>query len=233
MPPSTDEQERDLDDISPHVRIRINQRKKRDWLEYSDKHNLSLTDLIKDSVEKTISDDWVRASNAEPDTPDFDSLDLGGLDDDMQDVKSTLEALETQLDDLTVAESTTDEDLLGRNELMSLSDRVENELPEVADGDSLIRLGENVMELLEHQIPWYTGRARDIAEAIDESEHHVRQALIWMEHEQVSNVSSIIHEGQRRWYKVNPNKTVDVLVEELELPEEATLEFDTARDFDE
>ena len=230
MPPSTDEQERDLDDISPHVRIRINQRKKRDWLEYADEHNLSLTDLIKDSVENTISDEWVVASEAEPDI-DLGELDVGGIDEDIEEVKSMLEAFETQLDNLTV-ENTSGDELLERSELLPLAERVQDKLPEVSDGDSLIELGKNVMQLHEHQIPWYTGRAIDIANAIDEPESHVRQALIWMESEQqVSNVASIIHDGERRWYEVNPRKTVDQALEQIseeELPDDAELDFSTA-----
>lgn len=227
MPPE------EAEDISPHIRIRINPEQKRDWLEYADNNNLTLTDLVKDSVENTISDDWVLASEAESDF-DFGDLDFGDLEEDMQEVKSMLQAFETQLDDITVAESTTDEELLERHELLPLSERVQDQLPEVSDGDALIELGKNVIELHEHQIPWFTGRARDIAKAIDEPENHVRQALIWMESEQVSNVSSIIYDGERRWYEVNPNKTVDETLEQLtedDLPDGADLDFSTAGEF--
>ena len=47
----------------------------------------------------------------------------------------------------------------------------------------------------------------------------------------MSNVASIIHEGERRWYEVDPSKTVDAALEEIteeELPDDAELDFSTA-----
>lgn len=227
MPPE------EAEDVSPHVRIRVHPEQKREWLEYADNNNLSLTDLIKDSVENTISDEWVLASEAEADL-DLSEIDFGDLEEDMEEVKSTLEAFKEHLDTLTV-DGRDSEEFLNRGELLSLAERVQTNLPVVNDGDMLIEMCENVLHVQEDQVPWFTGRAIDIARTIGEPEGHVRQTLIWLESDQqVSNVSSIIHEGERRWYEVDPHKTVDEALEQLEddLPDDAELEFSTAAEIE-
>lgn len=231
MPPSDGDDSRDLDDVSPHVRIRINPAKKQRWLEYADEHDLSLTDLIKDAVDNTISDTWVLANETNSESPDLSNLDLdlGELDEDVQEVLSRLDSLQTQLDDITLAETgATNAEPLPRQQLLVLANQCHDKLPQVTDGEHLIEISSMISGIENSEVPMLTGTAYDIAEAIDESEHHVRQALMFLENEQNANVTSIIHEGVRRWYEVDARADTGDILDEIQT--EHAVEFQTADD---
>lgn len=221
----------ELDDISPHVRIRIDPSKKKQWLDYADEHGLSLTDLIKEAVDNTLNDTWVLAGEAEPEEPATVNVDTGKIEDDLQEVLSRLDAFETQLDGVTLQESgdhTTE--YLDRSDLISLANRCHDHLPKAADGDQLIELTSQVLVPEETEIPKLTGLAHDIAVVLEESEQHVRQALIFLEREQNANISSIIHDGVRRWYEVDPTLDIDEVLEGVD--EGYPVEFESGTEFE-
>lgn len=230
MPPSSAAED-DLEDISPHIRIRIDPARKKRWLEYAHEYDLSLTDLIKEAVDNTISDTWVLASEgeAEEQSPMVD-VDTSELEDGMQEILSRLNAFEIQLDDVTLSDAASQStDYLDRSELISLANRCHNQLPKAADGDQLIELTSQILLPEESEIPKLTGTAHDIAVVLGESEQHVRQALIFLEQEQNANISSIIHKGIRRWYEVDPNLELGDIIEGV--GEEYSLEFKSGSEF--
>jgi len=92
-------------DISPHVRIRIDPERKREWLEYADENDLSLTDLIKTAVDNTISDTWVLESEVERSDVGEVDVDLDGVDDGIDEVLERLTAIESQLDRVTLQDT--------------------------------------------------------------------------------------------------------------------------------
>lgn len=230
MPPSTDEQERDLDDISPHVRIRIDRRKKRDWIDYADENDLSLTDLIKESVDNTISGTWVLAEEVQNEDQSV-SIDTSQLEDGIESILDRLNAFETQLDDVTLKDAPgNQEEYLTEGELLPLANRCHNRLPKAADGDQLIELTSQLLVPENSEIPQLSGTTRDIATALGESEHQVRQALIYLEREQNANISSIIHDGVRRWYEVDPLLDMEDVIEDVS--DEYDVEFQTGTEFE-
>lgn len=230
MPPSNPS-ESDLEDISPHVRIRIDPSKKREWLIYAAENDLSLTDLIKDAVDNTISDTWVLAGEVETqETPDTVDVDTSGIEDGVQEIISRLEAFETQLDGVTLGEGgEAATDYLNRGELLELGNRCHNQLPIVADGDQLIELTSQVVMPEGSVVPNLTGTAHDIAVVLGENEQHVRQALIFLEREQHTNISSIVHDGIRRWYEVDPTLDLDEVIEGVD--QEYSLEFKSGSEY--
>ena len=231
MPPSSPSED-DLEDISPHVRIRIDPARKRDWLVYADEHDLSLTDLIKEAVDNTINDTWVLAGDAEPDEPNTVDVDTSKLENDLDEVLSRLNAFETQLDGVTLQEGAdTSTEYLDRSELIFLANRCHDQLPKAADGDQLRELSSQVFIPEETEVPQLTGVAHDIALALEESEQHVRQALIFLEREQNANISSIIHDGVRRWYEVDPTLDIADVVDDIE--EKYPVEFKSGTEFGE
>lgn len=224
------ESDRDLDDISPHIRIRIDPEKKLKWLQYADENNLSLTDLIKEAVDNTIDDEWVLESQRRSNLPDID-LELSTLDTNFDEVVSRLESIETQLDDVTLSGTGAEDatEYLERQELISHSSRCLEKLPKVPDGESLIELTSQMAGYDAEEVPTLTGTAPDVAKALGENEIHVRQALIFLEKEQHANVSSIVHDGIRRWYEVNPQLDLDEVIEEIET--DLPLEFEPGTEF--
>lgn len=225
MSPDSDE----LDDISPHVRIRIKPEKKKQWLEYAEEHHQgNLTDLIKEAVDSTIDDVWVLKGDTEPEV----DIDLGGLDGDVGEILQRIQAIETQLDDISLQDTggtANEEERLNREELISLADRCHDQLPLVADGDQLIEISSMVAGIEQADVSRLTGTASDIANAIDESEHRVRQALIFLEKQQNANISSIIYDGIRRWYEVNPRIEIDDVFNDLET--DKPVEFESGTEF--
>ncbi|OAQ51723.1 hypothetical protein HTG_16835 [Natrinema mahii] len=221
----------DLDDISPHVRIRVKPETKRKWLEYTDENDLTLTDLITTSVNNTISDDWVLAD--EQDSTGSAEVDTSGLEAGVETLKDRLSAIETQLDDLSVSDASNED--LDRMELVTLANNVHDKLPVVADETQLIEISQHVTGLDHQDRPRVTGTAQDISAVLDEPEHQIRSALIYLEQQENTSIASTIHDGTRRWFERDPmlEDTQEVVENlELDLPPEATLEFDSASEFD-
>ena len=197
---------------------------------YADEHDLSLTDLIKEAVDNTIDDTWVLAGEAEPDKPNRVDVDTAKLEDDLDEVLSRLDAFEAQLDGVTLQKGSGDSiEYLDRSELISLANSCHDRLPKVADGDQLIELTSQVLVPEEAEVPRLTGVAHDIAAELGKSEEHVRQALIFLEREQNANISSIIHDGVRRWYEVDPKVALSDVVEDIET--EYPVEFESGTEF--
>lgn len=221
----------DLDDISPHVRIRVKPETKRKWLKYTDEHDLTLTDLITTSVNNTISDDWVLADKQ--DSTGSVEVDTSGLEAGVETLKDRLSAIETQLDDLSVGDASNED--LDRMELITLANNVHDKLPVVADDTQLIEISQHVTGLDHQDRPQITGTAQDISAVLDEPEHQIRSALIYLEQQENTSIESTIHDGTRRWFERDPTlEDTEDVVENLEtnLPPGATVDFESAAEFD-
>jgi len=186
------------DDAS--IRIRIQESEKQNWEEYIENSRFrTLTGLIKESVNNEIRNEWVLKKN-------LDNSDTGvpdDLDDSLNEITARLDTLETNLDNAVLGPSAPEE--LDDHELMTLANRCHDNLPVVQDAQHLRDLtpvpGQHTME--PRNRPKITGLAQDIAGYLEESEGHVRQALIFLEHEQTTAVKSFIHDGNRRWFEVD------------------------------
>ncbi|GAB7091432.1 hypothetical protein JCM18237_17030 [Halorubrum luteum] len=223
MPPD----EEDLEDISPHIRIRIEPQKKKEWLKYAEKHHHgNLTGLIKHAVDNTIDDTWVlkdkHHSGAETDTSE--------LEEGVTEVTDRLSVIEQKLDELALHSSEEPESELNRDEVMKLAHRChdllphlqsEIQFPSLQEGFSVqlrevpddflepghSESGENTLARIRAKI---TGRAEDLADALDKPTHQVRQALIFLEQAETGSlVESTIDDGERRWFVRDPDTVPD------------------------
>lgn len=217
----------DLEDVSPHVRIRIDPEKKKNWVEYAEKHHHgNLTDLIKHAVDNTIEETWVLADNHHPET----EIDPSELEEGVTEITDRLSVVEQKLDDLALHSSDESESELSRDEIMKLAHRChdllprlqsEIQFPSLQQGFS-VQLREvpedflqddqsngstNTLARIRAKI---TGRAEDLADALDEPSYQVRQALIFLEQTETGSlIESTIHEGERRWFIRDPDAAPD------------------------
>ena len=210
MPPDSNEE------ISPHIRLRIDRDVKREWLEHIEESAEleTLTDLIKDSVNRSISGEW-ELVNADTDTeiPTDLTDTLNGID-------SRLEVIETQLDETALGDADPSDQDLSEQELMELARRCHDNLPVVQSGGHLRELTTHVdIQLPVDLQAKVSGTAQDISAYIDEPVHQVRKALIYLERQETASVESIIHEGTRRWFEKRPDVERDI-VSRLELEDE-------------
>lgn len=195
------------------LNIRISKAQKKKWKEYADEEGHgSLTNLIKHSVESTISDEWVLRSETDINI-DTDSLDLG-----LSELDNRLQAIEHQLDALQGPQQEDDKDRnLDRDELIQLANRCHDLLPQVPTEEHLQILTEHVVPFDSAEKPMLTGTAEDIANELDEPVFAVRQALIWLEQEQHAGVESMIDGGVRRWYELDPSMKLSDIESELDI----------------
>jgi len=78
-------------------------------------------------------------------------------------------------------------------------------LPVVADADHFKSLTEYDSPTLNpDERTSITGTAQDISSVLDVPEDNTRTVLIYFERQESAAVRSIIHDGTRRWYEVNP-----------------------------
>lgn len=223
MPPDKE----DVEDISPHVRIRIDPGKKKDWMEYAEKHHHgNLTDLIKHAVDNTIDDTWVLADKHHSET----EIDTSELEEGVTEITDRLSLLERKLDDLALHSSEESESEFNRDEQIKLANRCQDLLPrlqseiqfpplrqgfsvqlqEVPDDflqDGPSKSSENTLARIRARI---TGRAEDLADALDKPSYQVRQALAFLEQTETGPpVESAIDDGERRWFIRDPDAAPD------------------------
>lgn len=223
MPSEDDE----LEEISPHIRIRIDPRKKKKWVEYADEHHHgNLTDLIKDAVENTIDDTWVLAEKHQIKT-DFDTSDL---EEGISEVNDRLSVIEQQINDLSLQSNETSATDFSRDEIIKLANNCHdllprlqseiqfpplqrslsidlNDIPKEYEQEVKTNNATNPLASIRAKI---TGRPEDLADALDEPVHHVRQSLIFLEQSETgSQVESTIDEGERRWFVRDPDASPD------------------------
>ncbi|EMA16144.1 hypothetical protein [Haloarcula amylolytica] len=187
------------DEPSPHIRIRIEPEHKREWLEYvEESRHSTMTDLIKTAVDNTIKGKWVLKDHEDDEQPVPDEL-----TESLDTIHERLVAVETQLDDATLGDAEPEE--IDEQELLRIAHRCHDVLPVVKDEEHLLSLTPLYNIKLEaHERPKLTGTAQDISAHIDESSSTVRRALIYLERQQTANVESVIDDGTRRWYEVDP-----------------------------
>lgn len=208
----------DLEDISPHIRIRIAPQKKKQWIEYADEHHHgNLTDLIKDAVDNTISDNWILEEKSQAGA----DLDTSELEEEVSETNARLSVIEQKLDDLSLQSDEPSESELTRDDIIKIANNCHDLLPRVQNDTQLPPLQqalsiniddipeEHVQEMQSGAVPetvesiraQMTGRPDEIADALDESIPHVRQALIFLEQSETGSiVNSVIDQGERRWF---------------------------------
>lgn len=215
------------DQPSPHVRLRISPELKQQWLDYVDEsHHSTLTDLIKESVNNSISGDWVLETDDGQDLPDDLAATLDSIDD-------RLNSMATQLDDTTVAGTDDGMGDLDEGELMHLAHQCHELVPVVQDSRHLLDLTPVVdLQLEVEERARLTGTAQDISAFVDEPEPEVRKALIYLERQATTRVESFIDDGTRRWYDVDPTAPRGP-PDDIELPDGADTEWTSAADMDE
>lgn len=208
----------ELEDISPHIRIRIDPRKKKQWLEYADEHHHgNLTDLIKDAVDNTIDDTWVLEDKHQAGT----DIDTSGLEEGIAEVNDRLSVVEKQINDLSLQSNDDSKAGFSRDELIKLANNCHDLLPRLQSEIQFPSLQQSLSVSLNDIPDEYereakssnatnplasirakiTGRPEDLAEALNEPVHHVRQALIFLEQSETGSlIESTIDEGERRWF---------------------------------
>lgn len=188
--------EDDDPEISKHVHITVKKDTKRAWLEYAEEHYHGvLSSLVKDAVNQYIDEKWVLA-NEEDNTET--EVDIEGV----SEIKSDLTAIREQIDSLSM-NTPIEDDSLSESETITLANRVLDNLPSVPDRDSLLELNAH-LTVEDREVPKVTGAADDLAIYLDEEEEHVRRACLYLEHNEIETVESVIDDGVRRWYQINP-----------------------------
>ena len=190
MPPD----EEDVEDISPHVRIRIDPGKKKDWMEYAEKHHHgNLTDLIKHAVDNTIDDTWVLESDQRQTTEvDLEPIqqELSELKDDVSYIQKTVEQLERP--------SGGESERLDRDETLDLATQLHDMIPDVPRDEEPPPMDPDQLD--EHE---RTGLPSELADELDLSGHQVRQALIELQ-SSLSNIKTRQKGDKRQWYEETP-----------------------------
>lgn len=232
----------ELEDISPHIRIRIDPRKKKEWLEYADEHHHgNLTDLIKDAVDNTIDDTWILEDKHRPDS----ELDTSELEGGISEVNDRLSVVEEKINDLSLQSNEDSETDFSRDELIKLANSCHDLLPRLQSEIQFPPLQRSLSIDLDDIPSEYqqevednnvtnpagsirakmTGRPEDLSDALEEPVHHVRQALIFLEQSNTGSlVESTIDEGERRWFVRDPDATPEFdFVEENERGDTADL----------
>ena len=212
-------------DENTSITFRLSSEKKK-WIKYlnSDSPHSTLTDLIKTSVDNRVGSKWVLADKLD----DSDTADVPeDLDDSLKMITERLTAIEDRLDDQELAGVLDDVDNeLEEHEIRHLAIQVHGRLPVVADADHLKSLVKHDSPTLDPQVrASITGTAQDISAVIDVPEPDVRTALIFLERQESAAIKSLIHDGTRRWYEINPKVDQDP-PSSLEIEEEAGIDKD-------
>lgn len=217
----------ELEDISPHIRIRIDPRKKKEWLEYADEHHHgNLTDLIKDAVSNTIDDTWVLEEKQQANT----EINTSGLEEGISEVNDRLSVVEQQINDLSLQSNADSDTEFSRDELIKLANNCHDLLPRLQSEIQFPPLQRSLSVDLNDIPKEYeqevksnnvtnpvgsirakiSGRPEDLADALEEPVHHVRQALIFLEQSDTGMlVESVVDEGERRWFVRDPDASPD------------------------
>lgn len=210
MPGDTGEDE----DETKHIHIRIDSSKKQKWERYVEENGLgTLTQLIVQAVDNTISDKWVLDSNANL------SFNSEPLEEQISELTDQVLSMQSQLDEVQ-SPDVVDEERLTREELIPIANSAHDILAVARNDEDMRIIAENA-HVIDEPRGRLTGTAEDIAEEIEESVFATRQALIWLEREQNVPVSSFIDEnGMRRWYELDPDLEVSAYPDPVEdLPE--------------
>lgn len=219
----------ELEDVSPHVRLRVDPDMKRRWMQYTDENRMTLTDLIVESVENTISGEWVLAEEQQSESVE---VDLSGVEGGVEEILSRLSALENQLDAAAVGPGEASEDALSEGELQDLEHELIDVIPRVRDVEMLGEVSVNTAGLNPKERAQLSGTASDVAAVVDRPEGDVRSALIYSEKNEYSDVESVVEDGVRRWFLRDPTiEDEDVLIMPSDVDED--VEFEPASEFSE
>jgi predicted DNA-binding protein len=118
------------EDEAPYIRVRLPPEQKQRWREYAEEHHHeTISGLVRDAVENTIDDEWVLQSESSRNI-DMDEL---GLDE----LKGKIETVNSKIDELIVHGLGVEDDQLSQDELVELSAKCEDRLPEVRGEEHL------------------------------------------------------------------------------------------------
>jgi predicted DNA-binding protein len=192
---------------APYIRVRLPPEQKQRWREYAEEHHHgTISGLVREAVENTIDDEWVLQSESSRDI-DLDEL---GLDE----LKGEIETVNSKIDELIVHGLGVEDDQLSQDELVELSAKCEDRLPEVR-GEEHLR---TILELVrDHQIPIDMdkyGTVDEISNYFKRDQHEVWQALEYLESVGSARVQSVVIESIRHWYIQNPDVEMREEVEE-------------------
>lgn len=189
------------------IRLELNADEKEDWRQHAkEEHGNNLSRLIKESVRKEMSDQWVHQSDV-PDNPDVD-VDLEPLEDGIADVRREVESLRREIGGSQISDEGESE------EVIELAVELSELLPLVESADKLVDLPDEIGDLDDSDRPvgvqtmspeeyvQLSGRPKLLADYLDEDETQVRRSLLWLEQER-SEIESLTDEyGYRRYYEL-------------------------------
>ncbi len=199
--PTQDDESDDRHRQSP-VQIRIPEALKKEWKKAVDEQYGSYKNLITTAVNRELSDEYVQIEAAKKIESNVD-IDVSGIDTEMNELQSEIQAIGTQLDDLYREMNSDSSEELTKNELMKLGMRVQDVLISVPSKKDMRNIKiEPGMTTARERVK-ISGYPEDIADYLGEDEYHVRKALIWLEAEETAPVHSFIQEGRRRFFELD------------------------------
>ncbi|MFU1780564.1 hypothetical protein ACM16X_04190 [Haloarcula japonica] len=183
---------------APYVRVRRSPEQKRRWREYAEEHHHgTISGLVREAVENTISDEWMLRSES---SVSIDRDDLG-----IDELREEMETVNSKIDDLIVHGLGAEDDELSHDELVELSAKCEDRLPKVRDEGHL----EAILELArDHRDPLDVekyGTVGEVADYLGVDKHEAWQALEYLESVGSARVRSVVIESVRHWYIRDPD----------------------------
>lgn len=196
----------DAEEEAPYVRVRISPDQKRRWREYAEEHHHgTISGLVREAVENTISDEWVLRSETSV-SVDRDDLGINELIEEMEIVNS-------KIDELVVHGLGAEDDELSHDELVELSAKCEDALPKARGEEhfeAVLELARDYPNLID--VKTY-GTVEEVSDYMRLDKHEAWQALEYLESVGSARVQSVVIDSVRHWYIRDPNVEMDEEVE--------------------
>jgi len=197
-----------------HSKVKLNVRvppsKKAEWKDALQEGE-TLTSLVQRAVDREVRDEYVPRQAIEDVRSDGElDVDLSDVTTKIDDLKQTVNVLQIQIDDLSTPGTTPDEERVSELAMelvphIPLYDDVHPDLRrEIGEsGDEPLDGLKTAIEYAHRHEPekQFDGSAYTIADAVDEEEVLVRQALIYLERRTTEKVSSVVADGTRHWIR--------------------------------
>lgn len=196
-----------------HKRVKLNVRvtpsKKQEWKNALDEGQ-TLTSLVETAVDHEIKDEYVlREVIGDIETAADTDVDLSEVNNKIDDLEQTVNSFQTQLDDISTPGSKPDEE-----EISELAMRLVPHIPTFDDIDGYLQREitqsedkldglKDAMAFARREEPgkYIDATADTIAENVDEDVILVRQALVYLQRKTTEDISSVIIDGNRHWYR--------------------------------
>lgn len=214
-----------MDDVdnNDYIQIQISASTKEKWREYAEnQHHGTLTGLIKDAVNNTISDDWVLRSEGDVEI-DAESLGISDIEEKIDVINDKLDrVLISDIDD-ALEEDIDDQERrdVEETDIIEMAAQTQDILPRCRDEDQLHRLVKasrhrdtDVRALVDNDDRWPTlGSINEIANELD-----VSRAAAWSAVEKVEGgsrqVRSVVIDGEQRFFIRDPSVSTPQIPEE-------------------